>query len=417
MGMHSIVRHTLRCGAVLLIEPMAGVNSAALSMSIPMGYATDPEDRMGLASVASELLLRGAGELDSRGQADAFDRLGCGRSVDVGAQTMRIALSLLGQRLDEALPLLADMLRRPRFDGAHLEPCKELALQALASLADDPHERAALGARARHHPAPLNRTGYGDEAGLRALTIDDVRSRWSERARPVGSIIGVAGAVEPGAVIDRFERLLEDWSGEAREVEPQGSPGRGYAHETDQSNQVQIVLAQEAPREADDSAFRERVLTGVLSGGMSSRLFSEVREKRGLCYSVSASYRAERDYGVRSAYVGTTPERAQQSLDVLAGELARVGREGGRVERDEFERAVVGLKSRLVFAGESTGARAGALVADERKLGRPRTLEELTASVDAVTLDGVNEHAERWARGRATIQTLGPSALTPPEGL
>ena len=415
--MSEIFRRTLSNGAVYLAERIDTARSAVMHVTFPLGHASDPTDRLGLSSIVSELALRGAGDLDARAQADAFDRIGCLRSVDVGSLTFGISLTTVGSRLHEALPLLADMILRPAFPADQLEACRELSLQALASLADDPQERVALAARARHRPEPLNRSGYGDEPGLRAVSIDDVRAAWSQWALPKGAVIAVAGDVDPEGVASTLDGLLSGWTGEAATIETGQEGPRGYAHETDQSNQVQILLAQDAPAEREGSAMVERVLTGVLSGGMSSRLFSEVREKRGLCYAVSASYRAEKDFGVRSAYVGTTPERAQESLDVLAGELERVGTPAGRVAREEFDRAVVGLKSRVVFAGESTGARAGALISDERKLGRVRTLDQLAAEIDAVTIDQVNAHAEGYARGRATLQTLGPDALKPAAGI
>ena len=139
-----------------------------------------------------------------------------------------------------------------------------------------------------------------------------------------------------------------------------------------------------------------------------------MREKRGLCYSVSASYATERTFGRILAYVGTTPERAQESLDVLVAELLRIGTPDGVVTRDEFDRAIVGLKSSLVFSGESTGARAVALARDQFRLGLGRTLDELADELDQVTLDQVNAYGQTRTMGRVTIQTLGPDALTPP---
>ncbi|MEL6797289.1 MAG: insulinase family protein, partial [Planctomycetota bacterium] len=154
----------------------------------------------------------------------------------------------------------------------------------------------------------------------------------------------------------------------------------------------------------------------VLSGGMSGRLFTEVREKRGLCYAVSAGYRGDDRFGAFSAYVGTTPERAQESLDVLTAELRRIRTPEGAVTADEFERARTGMRANIVFHGESTAARASALVADYQKLGRARTLDEMTAAIDAVTLDSLNEHLAETPLGGATLQTLGPKELTPPTG-
>ena len=193
-----------------------------------------------------------------------------------------------------------------------------------------------------------------------------------------------------------------------------GTPARGYHHEREPTSQVHIGVAYDAPAEPEAGCWPERLGTAVLSGGMSGRLFTEVREKRGLCYSVSASYGTDAAFGRTVAYAGTTPERAQQTLDVLMGELARIGRAEGRVEAEEFERAKIGMKSRLVMSGESTSARASALARDWHKLGRARSLEELKASVESVTLERVNAHLSSRGLGRVTVCTIGPEALAMP---
>lgn len=415
--MKKIFTFTLSCGAALLVEPMSGVRSAALRALVPCGNATDPPDRQGLAAVTCELLLRGAGDLDSRGQADAFDRLGAARSCDNGRAHTSFGVTLLGERLAGVVPLLAATLREPRFEADSLEAASELAVQAIDSLEDDPQQRAVIGARARHFPEPMNRSGYGLAEHIEALTREEVAGEWRRLATPSGSVFAVAGAVEPEATRALFEFAFEGWSGRASEIALGAAPPRGYAHAHDDSNQVQVVAVHDAPREADDDSVLERVLSTVLSGGMASRLFVEVREKRGLCYSVNARYAGEREFGAVSAYVGTTPERAQEAMDVLIGELRRVGTPGGAITPEELGRARTGLKSALVFAGESTSGRAASMASDWVKLGRPRTLDELGAAIDGVTLEALNDYAARRSLGRMTVQTLGPAPLRPPEGV
>jgi predicted Zn-dependent peptidase len=215
-------------------------------------------------------------------------------------------------------------------------------------------------------------------------------------------------------VAKRLNELLKSWSGSWAEAVPSGTPVRGYAHEADESNQVQIIVLMDGPREPEEASTLEKVVASVLSGGMSGRLFSEVREKRGLCYSVSAGYSGGKHFGAVEAYVGTTPERAQQSLDVLMAELARINTAAGRVDESELARALIGMKSRLVFSGESTAARAGSLAADWHRLGRARSLDEMAAQVDGVTLERVNGYLAGRKSGRVTVQTLGPAALAMP---
>ncbi|MFG0285321.1 MAG: M16 family metallopeptidase [Phycisphaerales bacterium JB039] len=412
--MEQTFSRTLACGAQLALEPMAQVRSAAVTCLLPVGAASDPEGRAGLATVLSEMILRGAGDRDSRALADALDGLGANRSATAGSQTMRIGATCVSDQLGAVLEALADIICSPRFAEADMEPVRDLALQDLRSLLDEPRERAFLAARRRHLPAPLNQPTEGDEPGLRAISIDDVRGHWQARARPGGAFIGVAGAIDPDDIAGRLDRLLEGWHGAAAPLAPGAAPVRGYAHEEDDSNQAQIVIMADAPPEPSPDSALERLACAVLSGGMSGRLFTEVREKRGLCYEVSAAYTADCDFGVLSAYVGTTPERAQQSLDVVLAELRRIWDPAGAVTAEELARARAGLLSRLVFSGESTGARAAGLASDLRRLGRARALEEIADRIRAVTLEELNAYLARRLDGVLTIQTLGPAPLTAP---
>ncbi|GAB4386501.1 MAG: pitrilysin family protein [Phycisphaerales bacterium] len=409
--MDSLQTVQLDCGTTLIVEKISGVQSVALSWLVPAGSAHDPIEHLGRAAVTSEMLLRGAGDRDSRAFADACDAAGINRSVDAGTFYMKLSASFLGDRCADALPLLVDLILRPRLEAAAFEPSRDLALQALESLRDDPQQRAILAARERHYPSPLNRSGLGTVDGLNSLSVDHIRTGWQQCARPQGSIIALAGAIDLEQARTLLAPLLADWSGSASPLAIASTAPRGYAHEPDESNQVQIVCVHDAPPAPHPDAVLERVVGSVLSGGMSGRLFTEVREKRALCYAVSASYRSDRDFGSVTGYVGTTPDRAQESLDALVQELHRI-HEG--VEREEFDRAVVGLKSRVIFSGESTPARAAALASDMHKLGRPRSLQEIIDELDAITLERLNAYLSTRSLGRLTIQTLGPAELRPP---
>ncbi len=414
--MTTISSRSLACGMPLIVESIPGVQSVALEWYLPAGSATDPEPLQGLSPMWAELIFRGSADLDSRAQADALDRLGINRGADAGTFYLRLSATLLGDRLLDALPLIVDMVRRPRFDAEAIDPVRDLALQALESLADDPHERAALALRERHNPAPINRSGMGTPEGLAAITRDDVVRGWERQVRPIGSILAIAGHVPDSAAVGaRLDQLLHGWSGASPTVTWSDAPAKGtYHHIDDKSSQVQIVLMHDAPPEPHPDSVPERLVSSILSGGMSARLFTEVREKRGLCYSVSESYSTDRDFGRCTAYVGTTPERAQESLDVLLAELERVNTPDGRAAPDEFARSLVGIKSRIILSGESTGARAAALAGDQHKLGRPRSLDEIARDYETLTLDRLNAYLARRTLGPATIVTLGPTALKRP---
>ncbi len=413
---------TLESGMPLIVEEIPGVRSVGVAWYVPAGSGAEPDNLQGLGAMWSELLLRGAGDLDSRAHADALDRLGVTRGAELGSLYMRLGFTLLGDRFLGALPLIVDMVRRPRMDAESIEPVRDLCLQAIDALKDDPQERASISLRERHLPPPLNRSGLGTPDGLRAISREQLVSGWNSRALPKRSILAVAGAVAPAGgplgIASRLNDLLRGWSGDAPEPVRSVSPTKGtYHHIEDASSQVQVLLAHDAPAEPHADCIPERIVSSVLSGGMSARLFTEVREKRGLCYAVSESYAADRDFGQCVAYVGTTPERAQESLDVLTAELHRINgaaTNGGGITPEEFSVALMGIKSRIVLAGESTSARAHALASDQHKLGRPRSLDEIAASYDALTLDRINEYLSRRSVGPFTIVTLGPKSLVPP---
>lgn len=408
----SITQATLDNQLRIIVEPIDSMRSVSMRLMIPTGVIHQNNSQLGIASVCAELLLRGSNLRDSQQQADDFDLAGAVRDASAGARFTSVSMTTLDNRFEEAINLVADMALNPAMTDDAFEASRIMAQHALASLADDPQQRAVLAARGRHLPQPYNRSTYGTEETLTSLSAETTRQWWGSHAAPNGAYIGIAGAIDPNNAIQLVEQHFGQWNGESVKPEVSADALRGYAHEDDDTNQVQIIIVNDAPNAGHKDEMLEQLAVSVLSGGMSGRLFTEVREKRALCYSVSASYRAEREHGLVTSYVGTTPERAQESLDVLHDQLVAI--QAGDVSKDEFDRARIGLKSRVIFSGESTGARSGALISDLVKRDAPRTLAQIIEQIDAVDLDQLNSYLKRRSLGTTTIQTLGPSSLTPP---
>ncbi len=397
-------------GLTLLAEPMPGVRSLAMSLLTPAGVSRQPGEQQGVAPLLAELVGRGAGGRSSRQFSEALDTLGVHRSTSTGNRHLRFGATLIGDNLDAALPLLLDQALSPNLDADELEPARDLCLQEIMALDDDPQRRAMIRLRQQHFPEPFGRPNDGVAKHLQALTLDDARAFWQAGVVPGGSILAFAGQVDWPKLVDRVSALTADWQGAVDEIEPTADPPRGYTHLEADTEQVHIGIGYDAPADPDAQSMLQRAAVSVLSGGMSSRLFTEVREKRGLCYSVYASYAGMRDRGAVLGYAGTTVPRAQETLVVFIAELRRLSQ---GVEADELQRALVGIKARLVMQGESSGARAGAIAADQYVHGRPRTLDEMAGRVDAVTLDDVNRFVADRAVKDLTIVTIGPKALQP----
>lgn len=410
----TIYSHTYDNGLVLVAERIAALESAAFTFLTPAGAAADPDDRAGLAGFTCEMALRGAGERDSRRFVDDLDNLGLERGESVSdAHTSFSGASLAGNLLP-ALSIYADVLRRPRLPPDEIEPARLLMQQELRAVEDEPSQKVMQELRRRHFPHPWGRPSHGDAAGIQATSIADVRASFSRHYRPNGSILGVAGRFEWEALKDHVGALLADW----RPVDPpplaEGPRGARREHLVHESNQTQIGIAYDSVPYRHPDYLQAWGAVGVLSGGMSARLFTEVREKRGLCYSVYASYHTLRDRGAIVTYAGTSAERAQETLDVTLAELVKL-REGIRAE--ELDRLKARIKSALIMQQESSSSRSGTLARDWYHLGRTRSLEEVGALVDGLTAESISAYLAAHPPRDFTIVTLGPRALEVPRGV
>lgn len=407
--MTAIQHHTFDNGLQLLVEPIANVASCSMTWLLPAGIIAEDPQQQGVASITTEMLHRGAGDLDAKAHSDALDALGVQRSIDSGTWHTRLGATLMASRLDAALPLLVDMIRKPQLESDTFEPSRQLALQTLEALDDDPQQRAMVELKKLHLGDPLGRSPMGVAEQIRSLTHRDVQSFWADRFAPNGSILSLAGKVDFEAVRDRIEQLLSGWDNTASIVDPVPSRVGALSHIEAESIQQHIGLAHPAVGETHPDALQQRLAIAVLSGGMSGRLFTEVREERGLCYSVYASYSASRDFGAVFAYAGSTAARSSETIEVMRHELTRLS---DGVESEEFDRAKIGLQARVVMQGESTAARASAIASDQFLRGKPRTLEELGAMIDATDVDQLNRFLANRGEIEMTQLTIGPIEST-----
>jgi predicted Zn-dependent peptidase len=406
-----LFQHTLPNGLTLVAERMDHVWSATMYLLVPGGFAYDPPDRLGMATVLTEMLVRGAGGRDSKQLALALDNLGTDRSESVGPYNVILSAGTLARNLPAVLDIYADIVRRPHLPDDELEASQELALQDLLGLEDAPQEKVVLELKARYYPPPLNRNRYGTAEGVRAVTLESLRDHYRRRFRASGAILSVAGAIDWPALKDQVGRLFGDWEGGAG-PEPTPAAHRPRSeHLPKDTQQTQIALAFPSAAFTDPDYYAARGAVGVLSGGMSARLFTEVREKRGLCYSVYATHDTLRGFGAVIGYAGTRSDRAQQTLDVMVAEFRRL-KDG--IAADEVDRVKAALKTSLVMQQESTAARASSMASDWFYLRRVRTVEEVQAAIDGLTPAKILEHLERYPVKDLTVVTLGPEPLTVP---
>jgi predicted Zn-dependent peptidase len=409
-----IQQHEFPNGLVLVGEVMPGVQSAAFTLLIPAGAAYEVADGInvggGAATMVAEWITRGAGNRDSRCLLTALDNLGVIHSE--GAQTLHTSLSAatLGRNLIPALEIFADIVLRPLCDDDEVEPIRALCLQNLRSLEDDPASKVIYELRRRHFPDPWGRPSPGTTEDICRLTSDSLRSFYRTAYRPNGTILGVAGAIDWPQLKNVVGRLFGGWRPQPDPQLRERPRGPQRDHITRETQQIQIALAHPAATVVSPDYYRARAAVAILGGYSSARLFTEVREKRGLCYSVYASYESQRDRAALLCHAGTSTDRAQETLDVMLDELQRLGREG--IELEELETMRAGLKSSLIMAQESSMSRSSTLASDWYFLRRVRPLEEISSELDALTPESVSRYAAGFAsRTDLTILTLGPTPL------
>jgi predicted Zn-dependent peptidase len=403
--------HKLSNGLTLVAERIPGVRSAAMSFLIPAGAASDPADLCGAATVLSDWVLRGAGKRNSRELTGYLDGLGVQRSSHAETVFMRESASLLGKNLLSVLPVFADIVMDPMLADEGFEPARDLALQQIDAIEDEPSHKLSLLLRERHFPFPYGRPTVGKRADLEALTADRLRADFKNRFTPEGSILSVAGMFNWNDLVKAVEDAFGKWPAIPAAGLVELPALRGAQHVKQETNQSQIGLAWDTVAESHPDSILMQTAMSVLSGGMGARLFTEIREKQGLCYSVHAGYSSLKKTGAVFGYSGTAPDRAQRTLDSFVVELKRLAR---GITQDELDRAKIGMKSRVIMQGESSGARAGAIAHDFYHYGRPRSLEELRTLIEGVTLKRVNDFLAANPVGAITLVTIGPSELKIP---
>lgn len=405
------VHYTLRLsnGLTLVAEPIPAVRAAAFNLIIPGGAVTDPNDRLGSATMLEGYCYRGAGGKEARELAEALDDLGAHRSGGAELEAVSFGCSLLADDLYRALELYADIVRRPLMPENQLQAERALALQRLARLEDSPAEKLFVNLRAAYYPGAYGRTSLGTREGLSSIALDDLKADRDRRLLPSGAVLGVAGRFDWPDLQDVVYRLFGDWEGEPPPLPEAVSNGRlRYRHIPAEINQEHIGVMYPSVRLGEPGYYATRMAIEVLSGGMGARLFTEVREKRGLCYSVRAMPFNVRTDAAIVAYAGTTGERCDETLRVLVGELQRL-EEG--ITEEELARARTGVLTSLVMQSEATAARARHLARDQFSLGQVRTMGEIRAAVEVVTPADVVKEVQAFPARDLTVVTLGPRSL------
>lgn len=401
-------KHILKNGMVILGEPMEAVESVAFRFMLPAGAAKLPQDCCGASNVISDWIFRGAGDKNSRELSDALDGLGLHRAEAVSSSHITIGAALESENLAEAVELYAEVILRAKLEDKQFELARQLAIHGILAMDDDPRQKVMLKLKEHFYPNPLGRSTLGEIKEIESLTSQKTRDIIKQNFNLSEAILAVAGKYDFDIICKQVERLFEGNLQDKTEEIPIDSKTSKYTHIDSDGAQVHIGLMTATVRPEDEDYYNARVAISILSGGMSARLFTEVREKRGLCYAIGAKYHGLKEAAGICCYAGTTPDKAQETLEVVMKEFRRL-KEG--ISNDEIERAKTGLKSSLILQSESSSSRASGIGSDYYMLARVRSLEEIKEKIEAVNIDSVLNFLQRNNFEEFTVITIGPKKI------
>ncbi len=409
-----LFQHQLPNGIVVLGEVMPWLQTAAFSLQLPAGSAYQELGQNGVAALTCEMTERGCGEYGNRAFLEAVELLGANTNNHVSTYHTGYAGSCLSANFFEVLRLYACLTREPALRVEEFSASHAVCMQELYAQQDDLAQQTLRCLRQRFFGEALGRWPDGDEAELQQLRYEDVRGFYNDRFSPQGMILSVAGNFDWESCLQQITALWGDWQAASLPLLPTAAGVGGYEHLVEDSQQTHLAIAVPTVPFGRDEYFLMRLAVGVLGDGMSSRLFQEVREKRGLCYTVFAGVHSMRDSACLSAYAGTTSPRAQETLDTILEELARL-QQGISVE--ELKRIKTQVRTGLMAQQESCRSRAGTMASDWFYLNRVRTQDEINAQLERLTVTQVNQFLAEHPLQVASIVTVGPHPLELPDGV
>jgi len=381
----------LDSGVRVVTEEMPSVRSVALGFWIRVGSRNETIEQAGISHFLEHLLFKGTDRFSSTEIDQIFDGLGAEINAGTGKETTSVYARFLDQHLERAFDVMADMVLRPSYPDIDSE--RQVVIEEIAMYEDEPSDKVHdVLSRAVFGDHPLGRPIIGTAEVIAGVPVPDIAAYHDGRYTAPNLVVAGAGRLSHDKLVSLVEGAFGAGPGEPNvpEAASASAEPRVCFHEK-QTEQYHVALGAPGLPRGDERRFILRVLDTILGGSSSSRLFQEVREKRGLAYSVYSYASQYVDSGQVVLYVGTRPDRVGEALDVIGDELRKL--QDSSITEEELERAKENVKGRTVLSMESTLARMNRL-GSSVLMGVPlMTLDEVVAAIDAVTLEEVSSLA------------------------
>ena len=392
-------------GLTVAIDPMPGARSTAIGLYAGVGSRSEADGKGGLAHLLEHMVFKGAGGRDARAIAEAIEDVGGSLNAWTARDQTVFHARTLPADVGLALELIADLVRAPTIDEAELEREKQVILSELGECRDAPDDlihdhlfEAALGQQ------PLARPVLGREKSILALTRDDCVRWLAEEYRPSRLVISAAGAVDAEAVLALAERLF----GDLHPVEPAAIPTAsfvgGIRSDRKAAEQTHLAFALRGLTSSHDDAPALSLFSQAVGGGMSSRLFQELREERGLAYSIYSWTQSYADTGLFAVNLSTDKARAAEAMALARDCVSRAAED---LTDAELDRARAQVEAGLIMALETPQGRADSMARSIEIFNRIMDLDEMLAEIRSVTAYDARTVARTMLDGPIALASIG----------
>jgi predicted Zn-dependent peptidase len=398
----------LPSGLSLVTERMDDARSVCIGFWVGTGARDEEPSQAGASHFLEHLLFKGTAERSPSAIAEAVDEVGGDFNAFTTKEYTSFYIRLLAEHLPLGLDILSDIMWKPALRATDLEAERQVILDEILMHADEPSDEAAEQSSALLFPDhPLGREVLGTQESVSAMSAERIREFFALHYRPGNIVVAVAGDLEHHAVADGLgSRFSGPTGGTTPEREPPDDKVEPLRVTRRATEQAHVVLASRSVNRFDRRRYALAVLNHVLGGGLSSRLFQEIRERRGLAYSVWSERVAYHDAGAVSVGMGTAPEHVAEVLDIASTELAALGAEG--ITERELAIAKGNLRAETLLACEDSGARMSRIGAGLLLHGEVLTVDEVLARVEALTLEEIHEAASELVEAPRTLSVVGP---------
>lgn len=402
---------TLSNGFRVVTERMPGLGSASLGIWVDAGANHERAEQNGIAHFLEHMAFKGTRRRSALAIAEEIEDVGGYLNAYTSRERTAYYARVLPEDVPRALDILADILREPMLAASEIETERGVILQEIGQCLDTPDDVIFDWLQETAFPdQPMGRAILGPPERVKSFSREDLSSFIGAHYGPEQMILSAAGAVDHGQILALAERLFSDMAPTARSPRPVAEYGGGERREEKDLEQAHLALALPAPSYREPDFYAAQIFATVLGGGMSSRLFQEAREKRGLCYTIFAQAAAWAECGLFMVYAGTGSEDVGALSHLAADELARAAED---LTAAEVDRARAQTKAGLVMGLESASARAERMATLLAIWGKVPPLEETVAKIDAVDVAAARAAGARIIAGRPTLALYGPVSGAP----